>query len=135
MSWFKFVTGDRVRKIGGSYQATGEIKAAFLADDGTARYVFRFDKPAGLLHIFNDGQLEKINKISPVIIDLTEDQQTDILPIMEELSRIASEGNPGMAIAQVFDDHMRVELFDHEQSVKIKSAIGRYGSKIIVAAR
>ena len=135
MTDFKFKVDEPVRKVGGSYQGTGVIKAAFRADDGTARYVFRFDNPPGLLHIFNEGQLESINKIHPVIIELTEDQQTDILPIMEELSRIASEGNPGMAIAQVFDDHMRVELFDHEQSVKIKSAIGRYGSKIIVAAR
>jgi hypothetical protein len=135
MTDLKFTPGDRVRKIGGSYQADGKIMAAFRTDDGSSRYVFRFDDPPGLLHIFNEGQLESINKIHPVIIELTEDQQTDILPIMEELSRIASEGNPGMAIAQVFDDHMRVELFDHEQSVKIKSAIGRYGSKIIISAK
>jgi len=60
MSDLKFTPGDRVRKIGGSYQADGEIKAAFLADDGSARYVFRFDNPPGLLHIFNENQLEII---------------------------------------------------------------------------
>lgn len=61
MTDFKFKVGEHVRKVGGSYQATGTIKSAFLADDGTARYVFRFDNPPGLLHIFNDGQLEKLD--------------------------------------------------------------------------
>ena len=60
MTDFKFNPGDRARKIGGSYQADGEIKAAFRADDGSARYVFRFDNPPGLLHIFNENQLEII---------------------------------------------------------------------------
>lgn len=54
----KFTAGDRVSKVGGSYQATGTIKAAFLADDGTPRYVFRFDIPAGMLHIFSETQLQ-----------------------------------------------------------------------------
>jgi len=54
----RFAPGDRVQKVGGSYQATGEVKAAWLADDGTARYVFRFDNPAGMLHIFGDANLE-----------------------------------------------------------------------------
>ena len=48
----------KARKIGGSYQAEGTILAEFLADDGSKRYVFRFDNPAGLLHIFNDKQIE-----------------------------------------------------------------------------
>ena len=63
MTDFKFKVGDHVRKVGGSYQATGIIKAAFRADDGTARYVFRFDNPPGLLHIFNEGNIEKIDDI------------------------------------------------------------------------
>lgn len=57
---FKFKVDEPVRKVGGSYQGTGVIKAAFRADDGTARYVFRFDNPPGLLHIFNENQLEII---------------------------------------------------------------------------
>lgn len=52
--------GEWVEKIGGSYQATGTIKARFKADDGTWRYVFRFDNPAGLLHIFNGNQLQRL---------------------------------------------------------------------------
>lgn len=55
----KFKPEQRVRKIGGSYQAIGTIKAAWLADDGTPRYVFRFDIPSGMLHIFNETQLEE----------------------------------------------------------------------------
>ncbi|MCB1768652.1 MAG: hypothetical protein KDJ31_02965 [Candidatus Competibacteraceae bacterium] len=134
MTDFKFKVDEHVRKVGGSYQATGTIKSAFLADDGTARYVFRFDNPPGLLHIFNEGNLEKINKIDPVIVGLTEDQQLQILGIMGELGRMASEGTPGMAIAQVFDDHMRVELLSNEQGMKIKAALGRSGSRTITSA-
>jgi hypothetical protein len=48
----------RAKKVGGSYQATGTILAKFEADDGSVRYVFRFDCPAGLLHIFNASQVE-----------------------------------------------------------------------------
>lgn len=53
----KFKVGDAVLKVNGSYQASGTIKAAFVADDGSPRYVFRFDNPAGLLHIFGDDNL------------------------------------------------------------------------------
>jgi len=59
MNEYRFDINDNVMKIGGSYQATGIIKARFLADDGSPRYVFRFDNPAGLLHIFNEKQLSK----------------------------------------------------------------------------
>jgi hypothetical protein len=53
----KFTVGQTVRKIGGSYDAEGLIKATFLADDGSVRYVFRFNTPPGLLHIFSESQL------------------------------------------------------------------------------
>lgn len=56
----KFKPEDRVQKVGGSYQAEGTIKAVWLADDGTPRYVFRFDVPNGMLHIFNETQLEPL---------------------------------------------------------------------------
>lgn len=50
--------GDRARKVGGSYQATGWIVAAFKTRAGDLRYVFEFDQPAGMLHIFGPAQLE-----------------------------------------------------------------------------
>ncbi len=59
MNEYLFEINDVVMKVGGSYQATGVIKARFFADDGSPRYVFRFDSPAGLLHIFNEKQLSK----------------------------------------------------------------------------
>lgn len=57
---YKFNLEQPAQKVGGSYQATGKIKARFAADDGSPRYVFRFDQPAGLLHIFGEKQLDFI---------------------------------------------------------------------------
>ena len=73
MSEYKFSLEESVEKIGGSYQATGNIKARFLADDGTPRYVFRFDDPPGLLHIFNEKQLGGF-KIEEEPKDFTENE-------------------------------------------------------------
>jgi len=53
-------TGDRARKVGGSYEASGLIVSTFKTRSGALRYVFEFDVPHGLLHIFNEHQLEAI---------------------------------------------------------------------------
>lgn len=53
-------TGQRARKIGGSYQADGTIQSAFLTRAGKLRYVFEFDNPSGMLHIFNSEQIKVI---------------------------------------------------------------------------
>ena len=53
--------GQRARKIGGNFQADGRIEAAWVSpDDGKPRYVFRFDVPAGMLHIYTGAQLEAL---------------------------------------------------------------------------
>lgn len=52
-----FQSGDRVRKIGGSYEADGTVVAAFRTLGGAERYVFEFDSPAGMLHIFGPQNL------------------------------------------------------------------------------
>lgn len=56
----KINIGKRAIKIGGSYQAEGLIKAQFEANDGSVRYVFEFDVPKGMLHIFSAHQLDII---------------------------------------------------------------------------
>lgn len=48
----------RAEKIGGSYQATGWIVAIFETTQGERRYVFEFDEPKGMLHIFNQSQIK-----------------------------------------------------------------------------
>lgn len=50
-----FLIGDQVRKIKG-YKFTGTVVAAFHKMDGEDRYVV--ENSDGLLHIFNDSQLE-----------------------------------------------------------------------------
>lgn len=56
--------GDRARKVGGSYQATGTILAVFITRNGEQRFVFDFDEPPGLLHIFGPAQIEPIEETS-----------------------------------------------------------------------
>ncbi len=51
---------QRARKIGGSYQADGVIVSEFLTTAGERRVVFEFDSPKGMLHIFNEAQIERV---------------------------------------------------------------------------
>jgi hypothetical protein len=55
---FKFTEGDRVRKVGGTYQAEGIIVGIAITTTGDVRYVFEFEQFPGMLHIFNEGQLQ-----------------------------------------------------------------------------
>ena len=50
------VDNRRAKKIG-SYEANGTIVAEFKTLAGEIRYVFEFDEPAGLLHIFSKANL------------------------------------------------------------------------------
>lgn len=59
---FKFKVGDYVRKSGGSYQADGFIVGIAVTTMGQVRYVFEFETFPGMLHIFNDSQLELLEK-------------------------------------------------------------------------
>lgn len=58
---FKFHNGDRVRKVGGTYQAEGTIVGIAVTTTGDVRYVFEFEQYPGMLHIFNEGQLELLS--------------------------------------------------------------------------
>ncbi len=55
----KFKVGDKVKKERGDYLYSGTVKAAFLNDKGSTRYVVECDVPGvkGLLFIFNDNDL------------------------------------------------------------------------------
>lgn len=53
----KFRAGDRVYRTTSQHSEPGKIMCAFLADDGTPRYVFQYDRPRGLMHISSESQL------------------------------------------------------------------------------
>jgi hypothetical protein len=55
---FKFREGDLVTKVGGTYQADGIIVGIAVTTKGDVRYVFEFEQFPGMLHIFNEGQLD-----------------------------------------------------------------------------
>jgi hypothetical protein len=48
----------RANKVGGSFQASGVIVAAFKTTEGAERFVFEFDVPKGMLHLYGASQLE-----------------------------------------------------------------------------
>lgn len=48
----------RAEKVGGSYQATGTVVSTFYTLAGEMRYVFEFDEPKGMLHIFGPSQVK-----------------------------------------------------------------------------
>jgi hypothetical protein len=52
----KFKVGDAVYKPKG-YKFPGEVRSVFTTKEGNVRYVVEM-KDYGLLHIFNEGQLE-----------------------------------------------------------------------------
>lgn len=58
ISQFKFQAGDLVKKVGGTYEAEGIIVGIAITTKGDVRYVFEFEQFPGMLHIFNEGQLE-----------------------------------------------------------------------------
>lgn len=50
---------DRVKKVGGSFEHTGVIRAVFTTTHGADRVVVEFDPPVGgMLHIYRPDQLE-----------------------------------------------------------------------------
>jgi len=53
----KYKVGDKVRKVGGTYEADGIIVGVAITTRNEVRYVFEFLNPSGMLHIFNEGQL------------------------------------------------------------------------------
>ena len=57
----KFREGDYVRKTGGTYEADGIIVGIAVTTRGDVRYVFEFEQFPGMLHIFNEAQLESRN--------------------------------------------------------------------------
>lgn len=55
------INGDKVRKVGGTYEAEGTIAGTVITSRGDVRYVFEFDAFPGMLHIFNESQLKRID--------------------------------------------------------------------------
>jgi hypothetical protein len=57
----KFKPGDRVRKVGGSYEAEGTVIGDGLTSEGKVIVLFEFDVVKGMVHIFGESQLEHTN--------------------------------------------------------------------------
>lgn len=55
----KFHVGQRVFKATGEYQAFGTIVAVGRTSTGTLLYMFEFDIPRGMVHVFREHQLQE----------------------------------------------------------------------------
>lgn len=58
------------------------------------------------------------------VISLTVGQMNELEPDLARIAEMASEGRPGMLIAQVFSGHMRVMVVSHETAGKVQQAVG-----------
>lgn len=58
------------------------------------------------------------------VLLLTEEQEAAIEPLMERLREFEKEGKPGMAVAQVFPDHIKVGILGHEKAKAMLLAMG-----------
>jgi hypothetical protein len=74
--------------------------------------------------------------MKPIAIDLTMEQIEKVAPFLQKIAKMAKEGKPGMLVAQVFDDHMRLGIVDSEKATllskdptkRVSFAPERYGS-------
>lgn len=59
-----------------------------------------------------------------LIVQLTAEQVKQIAPAYAKLGELADAGKPGMLLAQIYGDHMRVGIMSHEAAHKIYEALG-----------
>lgn len=59
-----------------------------------------------------------------MIIELTQEQIDAIAPAYRKTGEMADDGKPGMLLAQIYGDHMRVGIMSHENGVKVIEALG-----------
>lgn len=59
-----------------------------------------------------------------IIIQLDEEQQEALKPIMDKIAQMAAEGKPGMAVAQLFGDHMACGWLPHEKAKRMSEESG-----------
>lgn len=52
-----------------------------------------------------------------MIIELTPEQIEAIAPAYRKIGEMADEGKPGLLLAQVYGDHIRVGIMSHENGV------------------
>jgi len=67
-----------------------------------------------------------------IYVELTEEQQEQIKPLMNKIATLAENGTPGMVVAQIYKDHMAVGYFNHEQGKAIQKTIANMTGKKIL---
>jgi hypothetical protein len=55
-----FNKGDKVRKVGGNYQAYGTVVCTGVTSLGKTLVLFEFDSIPGMVHLFGEAQLEHV---------------------------------------------------------------------------
>lgn len=61
---------------------------------------------------------------SPVIVDLTDEQQQQMGHLLAYAGDLAEAGTPGMVLAQVFRGQMRVGVMPPDKAVALQEALG-----------
>lgn len=58
-----------------------------------------------------------------IVIALTEEQQAALKPLFDMLRQMDDEGAPGMAIAQLYPDHMACGFLSHEKATRLNESL------------
>lgn len=58
-------------------------------------------------------------------IELTEEQIDQLRSIMDKIRKWSDEGNPGMAVAQIYYDHIACGCLPHSDAKKVQELLGR----------
>lgn len=64
-----------------------------------------------------------------IVVLLTKEQQEKIRPVIKRIEKMAENGKPGIAIAQVYSDHIGVGYLTHEQGKAVQEILSKLGSK------
>jgi len=64
--------------------------------------------------------LDILGESETMKIELVGDQQKKLIGFMDELRAMAKIGKPGVCIARVWDDEMKVKVLSHEQALAVE---------------
>lgn len=64
-----------------------------------------------------------------LVLDLNQEQYEALTDARDALANMETSGKPGMVVAQIFGNHMKVGVIDHDKAVALQVAFGKSGGE------